>query len=155
MLKKDQKIQESDTWHRGLTRVWCGRLGTPKGFQWTSVSIQPYLGKTYCEALPILYGNNASCFYRVDTLRLYRYEDLPLLHPSDNDNFILPVFNTEPSPQGRLSMIRKLSLFLTERKNSFEDRLPNPKPRLRHRVDAVCDWSPFLELNPYIDGSLF
>ena len=111
--------------------------------------------KTYCEALPILYGNNTFCFYRVDTLRLFRYEDLPLVHPSDNENFILPVFNTQPSPQGRLSMIRKLSLFLTERNHSFEERLPNPKPRLRHRVDAVCDWSPFLQLNPYIDGSLF
>ena len=111
--------------------------------------------RTYSEALPILYGSNTFCFYSVQTLTCFRFEGLPLVHPGNNQRLFLSVFNDQPNPQGRLSMIRKLSLFLTWRYCQFAMRLPDLEPQPYRRNGAIEDWSPFLELSPYTDGSKF
>lgn len=113
--------------------------------------------KAYKEALPILYGDNTFCFFNDRILSNFRSEGLPLVHPFGKQHLILPVFNAQPSLQGRLSMIRNLSLFLTARvKHGFcPMRLPLLEPMLLNREPAIREWSSLLERNPYADGSKF
>lgn len=117
------------------------------GYQVENFGIDPTIlrvcWKSYCEALPVLYGENVFNFDNPVALKRFRMSGLPLLHPSNDERTKLPVFNTQPSPQGRLSMVRKLSLDLGNEGD------------MQRREWSIGAWEPFLETNPYVDGSLF
>ena len=110
--------------------------------------------KIYSEALPVLYGNNTFCLCRVDTLRWFRHGRLPLVHPSNQIEHIMPVFYAQPNPQGRLSLIRNLTLILATQDQEYYVRPPRSVFHSGSKRTRT-DWGALLELNPYTDGSRF
>lgn len=117
------------------------------------ISILYTCWKSYSEALPVLYGSNVFYFSNVHQLNVFRYKNLPLLRAIDYPDYVLPVFYTKITYQGRLSMTRKLGWLLTWSHGPSSLNLPDSEPRPSNRESTVKEWSTFLLRTPYADGS--
>ena len=110
-------------------------------------------GKAYDESLPILYENSKFNFHSPDTINCFRVEDLLLVHSTIDERQVLPVFFAQPSCYGRVSMIRKLALYLTWRYD-HEEKVTEPYCRDEDHV-SEGNWAPFLKTTVHRDGNNF
>lgn len=97
-------------------------------------------------------GRNEFRFTRMRDLELFRYSGLPLVRPKDDPDFAIPIFNAQPSPQGRFSLIRKLSLCLAQSHAKVDERSRVRKPQL---AIPSHSWAQFLKLNAHTSGSRY
>ncbi|KAG7005195.1 hypothetical protein G7Y79_00021g050620 [Physcia stellaris] len=66
--------------------------------------------RIYQEALPMLYGDNLFQFYTPAELNLFKTHSIMKNDAAKKKGSNMPIFNLHPSPQGRLSWIRRLAL---------------------------------------------
>ena len=109
--------------------------------------------KAYDERLPILYEYNKFNFHSPGTINCSRVEDLPLVHSTNDERQVLSVFFTQLNYYRKLSMIRKLALYLT-RRYDHEKKITEPYCRDLDHV-AKGNWAPFLKTTVHRDGNNF
>ena len=109
----------------------------------------------YEEALPILYSKNTFEFIDPKHLRVFKRVGLIVskLKKNESDQKGIPVFNMKPCLQGRLALIRRLSLELTTNTHDFsydhrgkDIYIQGHAPVIRRNI--LKAWEPFLLRNP-------
>ncbi|KAL8823801.1 MAG: hypothetical protein Q9191_005537 [Dirinaria sp. TL-2023a] len=104
----------------------------------------------YDEALPMLYQDNTFVFS--DSIQMSGFRDKGLPEKPDPSNYLLrvPAFRFAPCSQGRLSLIRKLVLNLTNETAQRSYRLVSGR-WVPTRSDIQSMWTEFFQENLYED----